>query len=115
MTNPTDKYLVIRSFLDNKGNSYQSRKEPYLYGELPFPQKDNTMFCVPLEITSIEEKVLTKENKEIIGNPNNNRPIEYKLKQVEIKTEEIKEETFEEYVVEKEIPKKEIIKPKKEK
>jgi hypothetical protein len=84
MPNPTDQYLVIRSFLDNVGNSYQAREQPYLYGELPIGQRDNTVFCVPKNDIEIETEVITKDSKEVLGRQTTDT-IEFKTKQIATK------------------------------
>ena len=84
MPNPTDQYLVIRSFLDNVGNSYQSREQPYLYGELPIAQRDNVVFCVPKNKVEVEVEVVTKDSKETLGRQTTDT-IEFKTKQITTK------------------------------
>lgn len=82
---PDTEYLVIKSFLDNNGNSYQTREKPYLYGELPKAVRDNTDFCIPLaKVEKIETTVIKYgEEKEYLGKPNDDtKPIELKAKQV---------------------------------
>ena len=82
MTQPNSLYLVIKSFIDRSGNTYQSRKEPYQYGELPTEIRDNTVFCVPFTQLEIQEQVLTPEPEVKITEREENKPITHKAKMV---------------------------------
>lgn len=84
MPNNTDSYLVIRSFIDKNGNTYQSRETPYLYGELPLEQRDNINFCVPKNSIEIKEQVLNVPNKEYLGRQDEStKPIEIRTQQIQ--------------------------------
>lgn len=85
---PSDKVLVIKSFIDRNGNIYQSRTEPYQYGELPSYIRDNEQFVIPLETVELTTSIITKDSYEDLT-PNSD-VLKFKPKQ--ILTEYIKKE-----------------------
>jgi hypothetical protein len=97
MPQPNDLFLVIRSFIDRNGNSYQLRNIPYTYHELPETIRDNINFCVPFEQNKIETIILTEEKDVVLSKFNEEKqPVVHKAKLIKTTTIKKDETTVEE-------------------